>query len=55
MICKWFFLTLATVIYLRQGKKIKYNLSKCIVYALGIGNMLEIIVCIENTLNKVNL
>ena len=38
------FLTLATVIYLRQGKKIKYNLSKCIVYALGIGNMLEIIV-----------
>ena len=37
------FFTLTTVIDLRQGKKrVKYNLSKCIVYALEIGNMLEI-------------
>ena len=49
------FFTLATVIDLRQGKKVKYNLSKVIVYALGIGNMLEIIVWIENALSKVNL
>ena len=38
------FFTLPTVIDLQQGKKVKYNLSNGIVYALGIGNMLEIIV-----------
>ena len=51
VIWMWFVngFALATVIDLRQGKKkVKYNLSKCIVYALGIGNMLFINVWIKN-------
>ena len=37
-----------------RKKEGKYNLSKCIVYALGIGNMLFINVWIKNSKNKVN-